>query len=238
MIYFNFDILVIIVGVLVYSYIGWKLIVFPKFNRFWRSILWPLLIICMVIPSAPFILYACQIESLWVDTFTWIAYLSLGFFPLVFMSLLVKDITYFIKNVTQKCYLLTCKLFDLDKKTMGVKDPGRRLFLERSLNVGILCMSGAFVCYGVYDARRLPAIIKISIPFDSLPPELENLRIVQISDIHVGTAIKHDYVQTVVEQVNSLEPDIIAFTGDVADGSVRYLREHISPLTDLSARYG
>ncbi|MCR4289289.1 MAG: metallophosphoesterase [Candidatus Scalindua sp.] len=78
---------------------------------------------------------------------------------------------------------------------------------------------------------------KVSIPFDNLHPELESLRIVQISDIHAGTSIKRDYVQTVVERVNSLEPDIIAFTGDAADGSVRYLREHVSPLADLSARY-
>ncbi len=238
MISFIFDIVLIITGVLVYGYIGWRLFVFPKFTRFWKSILWSILIVFMVIPSGPSILSSFKVESLWIDTFSRIAYLSLSFFPIVFMLLVVKDITYFIKNAAQKAYSLTRKLFGSDERAMGVKDPSRRMFLEHSLNTGILCMSGGLVCYGAYEAERCPTVIKVSIPFSNLPPELESLRIVQISDIHVGTAIKRDYVQTVVEKVNSLKPDIIAFTGDVADGSVQYLREHVSPLTDLSASYG
>ncbi len=233
-----FDTIFIIVGVLEYGYIGWRLIVLSKYTRLWKSILWSILIMFLVIPLVPFVLYNNQIESLWVDIFAWIAYLSLGFFPLVFISLLVKDIMYFIKNVVQKSYLLTRKLFGVDSKEIGVKDPSRRLFLESSLNMGILYMSGALVFYGTYEARRCPAIVKASIPFDNLPRDLESLRIVQISDIHTGATIKRDYVQTVVDRVNSLEPDIIAFTGDVADGSVRYLKEYISPLADLSSRYG
>ncbi len=238
MIFFIFDTVLIVVGVFVYGYIGWRLIEFSRLSRFWKSILWSILIIFMAIPPVPFILYSNQIESWRVDTFAWIAYLSLGFFPMVFMFLLAKDIIYFIKNIAQTSCLLTRKLFDFDTKTMGVKDPGRRLFLERSLNIGILCMSGVLVCYGIYEAKRCPAVVKVSIPFDNLHPELESLRIVQISDIHAGATIKRGYIQTVVEQVNSLKPDIIAFTGDVADGSVRYLRKQIAPLTDLSARYG
>jgi len=238
MISFIFDIVLIVVGVLVYGYIGWRLIVFPEFSRFWKFILWSILIMFMVIPSIPFILSSNKVESSWIDTFAWIAYLSLSFFPMVFMSLLAKDITFCIKNTAQKTHLLIRRFFGSDAKAMEVKDPSRRLFLERSLNLGLLCMSGTIVGYGVQEAERCPAVTKVSIPFDNLPPELESLRIVQISDIHVGTTIKRDYVQTVVERVNSLAPDIIAFTGDVADGSVRYLREHISPLADLSARYG
>ncbi len=235
---FTFDTVVAIAGVPVYGYIGWRLIETSKQSRFWKSILWSILVMFMAIPSVPFILSSNRIESLWVDIVGWIAYLSLGFFPLVFISLLVKDITYFIKNVTQNSYLITRKLFGVDTKEIELKDPSRRLFLERSLNLGILCMSGAIVSYGVYETRRCPAVVKISVPFDNLPPELKTLRIVQISDLHTGATIKRDYVQTVVDRVNSLEPDIIAFTGDAADGSVQYLREHVSPLCDLSARYG
>ncbi|MCP4267791.1 MAG: metallophosphoesterase [Candidatus Brocadiaceae bacterium] len=235
---FIFDAVFTAVGIFVYGYIGWRLIVSSKYGRFWKSILWSLLILFMVIPSVPFILSSNQIESLWVDIVTWIAYLSLGFFPIVFMSLLAKDIMYFIKNVTQKPYILMRRFFSIDTKEKEIKDPSRRLFLERSLNLGILCLSGALECYGVYEAKRCPAVVKVSVPFDNLPPELESLRIVQISDIHAGTTIKQDYIQTVVERVNSLAPDIIALTGDVADGSVRYLREHTSPLANLHARYG
>ncbi len=228
----------IFIIILVYGYIGWRIYKSAKVSRFWKSILWFILITFMLLPSAPYILFTYQIESLWVDILAWIAYLGLGFFPMVFMFLAAKELGVFFTNVTHKSFLLTRKLFGFDTKAMGVKDPSRRLFLERSLNMGIFCMSGALVSYGVYEARRCPAVINISIPFDNLTPELENLRIVQISDIHAGSTIKRDYVKTVVDQVNKLAPDIIALTGDVADGSVQYLQKYISPLADLSARYG
>ncbi len=233
-----FDIVLIFIGMLVYGYIGWKLIVLSKLSKLFKAIFWCILIIFMIIPSVPFVLSSMKIEALWVDIIAWAAYLSLGFFPIVFMSLLVKDITFFIKNATRRSILLTRRVFDLDSEEMVIKDPGRRQFLERSFNLGILCMSGALVGYGVYETERCPAVVKVSVPFDKLLRELETIRIVQIADLHVGTTIKSGYVQAVVDRVNSLEPDIIAFTGDAADGSVKYLREHISPLSGLSARYG
>jgi uncharacterized protein len=38
--------------------------------------------------------------------------------------------------------------------------------------------------------------------------------------------------------VNALDPDVVAITGDLVDGSVAELREHVAPLRDLRARYG
>lgn len=228
----------IVICVLVYGYIGWRLNAFAKFSRFWKSILWYVLIIFMFIPSVPFILFIYQIEALWVDIITWIAYLSLGFLSMVLIFLIIKGLIFIVTNIVQKSYLLTRKFFDSKGNEVGIKDPSRRLFLGNSLNIGFLCVSGALVSYGMYEARRCPAVRKVSVPFHNLPPELESLNIVQISDIHVGSIIKRDYVKMVVERVNSLAPDIIAFTGDVADGSVQYLREDVSPLADLSARYG
>lgn len=238
MISFIFDIVPIFVGLLVYGYIGWRLISFPKFSRFWKSILWSVLIMLMFLPSAPFILFIYQIEALWIDILAWIAYLSLGFLPIVFISLVVKELAFFVTNFVRKTYVQLLRFCDLDSNDAGTTDVSRRLFLGQSLNIGVLCISGAIVSYGMYEARRCPSVVKVTVPFNNLPPELESLRIVQISDIHTGSTIKRDYVQTVVERVNNLEPDIIAFTGDVADGTVQYLREHVSPLADLSARYG
>lgn len=238
MISFIFDIVPIVVGLLVYGYIGWKLIGFPEFSRFWKSILWSVLIMLMFLPSVPFILFIYQIEALWIDILAWIAYLSLGFLPIVFIFLVVKELAFFVTNFLRKTYVQLLRFFGFNSNDVGITDVSRRQFLGKSLNIGVLCISGAIVSYGMYEARRCPSVVKVTVPFNNLPPELESLRIVQISDIHIGSTIKRDYVQTVVERVNSLKPDIIAFTGDVADGTVKYLREHVSPLANLSARYG
>ena len=49
---------------------------------------------------------------------------------------------------------------------------------------------------------------------------MSGLKIAQISDLHIGPTIKKGYVESVVNEVNELNPDIIAITGDMVDGSV------------------
>jgi predicted MPP superfamily phosphohydrolase len=71
-----------------------------------------------------------------------------------------------------------------------------------------------------------------------LPRELHGFRIVQISDVHVGPTIRGRQVQGIVEAVNRLEPDVVAITGDLVDGSVPELAEHVAPLAQLKGREG
>ncbi len=105
-------------------------------------------------------------------------------------------------------------------------------------NVWILDLTGLLVSYGVYQARKKPNLVAVSIPIAGLPEALAGLRIAQISDLHVGATIRHAFVRKVIARVNSLQADIIAFTGDVADGAVVDLRPHVALLAGLSARYG
>ena len=91
---------------------------------------------------------------------------------------------------------------------------------------------------GFFNARRRAKVVAVDVPIDGLPAALDGLTIVQISDIHVGPTIKARYVDAIVDAVNQLEPDVIAVTGDVVDGSVARLASHTRPLGRLSARYG
>ncbi|RDU94658.1 metallophosphoesterase [Trinickia dinghuensis] len=91
---------------------------------------------------------------------------------------------------------------------------------------------------GFVNARRRAKVVSVDVPIDELPEALEGLTIVQISDIHVGPTIKARYVDAIVDAVNRLQPDLIAVTGDVVDGSVEQLSDHTKPLGRLTARYG
>ena len=82
------------------------------------------------------------------------------------------------------------------------------------------------------------ALLINSIEIKTLSQRLSGLRIVQISDLHVGPTIKAGYVRTVVNQVNELKPDLIFFTGDMVDGSVDHLKNDVEPLRGLKAKYG
>jgi len=90
---------------------------------------------------------------------------------------------------------------------------------------------------GLVQARR-PRVVRVTIPIEDLPADLAGLRIVQISDLHVGPTIRRRFVEWVVDATNALAPDLVAVTGDVADGFVPELREHVAPLARLRAPLG
>src|SRR5205085_1933338 len=58
------------------------------------------------------------------------------------------------------------------------------------------------------------------------------------SDVHVGPTIKRPYVEGIVAAVNGLDADLVAITGDLVDGSVADLAEHVAPLAGLRSRAG
>lgn len=86
---------------------------------------------------------------------------------------------------------------------------------------------------GAIAALRGPVVRTIDVPVDDLDTQLDGLRIVQISDLHVGLTIRSGYVRRVVRLANALSPDIVALTGDLVDGSVARLAPHVAPLAEL-----
>lgn len=90
---------------------------------------------------------------------------------------------------------------------------------------------------GMLQARR-PRVVRVTVPIRDLPGDLQGFRIAQLSDLHVGPTIRRRFVESVVQRTNGLAPDLVAVTGDVADGLVPELREHVEPLAGLRAPHG
>ena len=102
----------------------------------------------------------------------------------------------------------------------------------------VLIASLAALALGLLAASRGPHLHTQSIDVEDLAPEFEGLRIVQISDLHVGPTIREGYVRRVVEMSNALHPDLIVLTGDIVDGPISQLARHVAPLAELSAPEG
>jgi uncharacterized protein len=96
----------------------------------------------------------------------------------------------------------------------------------------------AITLRGFMNARRTAAIVSVDVPIHGLPAGLHGFTIAQISDIHVGPTIKRPYLRRIVEAVNRLGADMVAVTGDLVDGSVRELAEHVAPLATLESTHG
>ncbi len=102
----------------------------------------------------------------------------------------------------------------------------------------VVALAIAFTTVGLVVARMRPGVVEVDIPIDGLPPALHGFRIAQITDIHVGPTIRRGYLQRIVDQVNALQADLVAITGDVVDGDVATLQTHVAPLQQLQAREG
>jgi hypothetical protein len=93
----------------------------------------------------------------------------------------------------------------------------------------------AAVGVGALVTLRGPYVRRVDIPVEGLAPDLDGMRIVQISDLHAGPTMRLAYVQRVVDMTKQLAPDLIALTGDIVDGSVSRLASRVAPLQALTS---
>jgi predicted MPP superfamily phosphohydrolase len=91
---------------------------------------------------------------------------------------------------------------------------------------------------GAVAALRTPGVRRVAITLKKWPRELDGFKIVQLSDLHLSLVVGRGFAGRITERCNALEPDLVAITGDLVDGSVEELREEVRPLGELKARHG
>ena len=90
---------------------------------------------------------------------------------------------------------------------------------------------------GYTAGRRALAVTRLAIPVADLPPQLDGFRIVQLSDLHLGTHLGLAELEAHVARVNALEPDLVCITGDIVD-RVETCAVAFPVLAGLRARHG
>lgn len=60
----------------------------------------------------------------------------------------------------------------------------------------------------------------LTLSSSKLPPAIDKIRIVQISDLHIGLLLQEERLQRIVEKVRETKPDILVSTGDLVDGKL------------------
>lgn len=117
-------------------------------------------------------------------------------------------------------------------------DAERRLWLGRVVGQASLGLGSLLSGYALFQGLRQVAIKRVTVPVPGLPRALDGLRIVQITDVHIGPTLRGSWLRRVVDTINGLRPDLIAITGDLVDGPVAALRPHVAPLSELKSRHG
>jgi predicted MPP superfamily phosphohydrolase len=117
-------------------------------------------------------------------------------------------------------------------------DPERRRAVARIVAGAAALVGASLGLWSVRSALSRVRLRRVEVTLARLPKALSGTRIVQLSDVHVGPTIHRDFIETIVAQTNALNPDVVAITGDLVDGTVEDLAEHVAPLAKLRAKYG
>lgn len=128
-------------------------------------------------------------------------------------------------------------VFDLLAKIPQLFGRRKLILLSRFGLLGIAVF--AVLWWGALVERYQLNVNEVEIARDDVPAGFDGFRIVQFSDIHVGSYGNDTaYIAKLVDRINSLDADIIVFTGDAVNRKSSELRPFVSPLSRLKAPYG
>ncbi|MEG1934844.1 MAG: metallophosphoesterase, partial [Rikenellaceae bacterium] len=108
------------------------------------------------------------------------------------------------------------------------------------ITVYLLTLGGFFVSlYGVTIGRYDYKITHRNVVINDLPKSFKGFKIVQISDLHLGSFAK-DYkgVDKLIEDINSENADVVLFSGDMVNSYADEMEPWIEKLRGIKSRYG
>ncbi|HOW57805.1 MAG TPA: metallophosphoesterase, partial [Smithellaceae bacterium] len=179
----------------------------------------PIIVILVFLVLAPALVRISesrQLEAL-ACTLAYIGYLWMAFIFLFFVSCLTFDAARYIFSLFQA----------------AGRSPAASL-LAFFLAVFI---SLALVIYGFRDAQII-RVKRLEINVNQALPDNGRLRIVQISDVHIGLIIQEKRLQKVLEAVKKENPDLLISTGDLLDGELNNVMPLASQFDQIKPKYG
>lgn len=141
-----------------------------------------------------------------------------------------------VLNLVPKCfYALMTILSFIVRLGFGVRKQ------EIVLTGSFLIVTGlvSVFLYGIFVGRNQVYVDHEDLYFDNLPEQLEDLKIIQISDIHLGSLNQNPQVlKNSIKKITALQPDLLLFTGDIVNNFSDELNLFKPYLTQFSAKYG
>ena len=208
-------------SLLLHGLVAWRLL--PALDPAWAAGLAPVLLASALLLPMGLLAHRVAKGAL-ADRLAWVGLLCMGLFSSLLVLTALRDVLLAAVWVAA---------------TLGWS-PAQALLPGLRADSAVLVPLAALVVtvLGFWNARRTARVVRVDVPVAALPAALEGFTVAQITDIHVGPTIKQHYLQAIVRKVNALEADMVAITGDLVDGKVHELADHVAPLAQLRSRHG
>jgi predicted MPP superfamily phosphohydrolase len=216
--------ILLVVGIFLAAYGGMHVFIFQKLGAFPAIASLPTAITLAGLALSPLLvaLLARAGFTRFATPLAWITYIWMGYAFLFFCAALLLD-------AWQWTIMLTRHLSGADTTALTVP---ARYAVTCAATVAL-----AVTLYGVHSADHIGAVtIQIATPkFDA---GAAPLRIVQISDLHLGLLTRESQVRRLIAEIKALDPDIIVSTGDIIDMQPDHVDRFADALSELQPRLG
>jgi hypothetical protein len=90
----------------------------------------------------------------------------------------------------------------------------------------IIALTVALSAFSMINASSFK-VNQVNIPIKNLENEV---KIAQISDLHLGVTVGKNYLIKIVNKINELNPDFVVITGDLTDSKAAFKQKHVYAL--------
>ena len=152
----------------------------------------------------------------------YIGYIWMGLLFLFFSLAVALDIFRIILEVIQRAFNTDFSVFRLSK--------AQCFFVPLFLSAGI-------VIFGFFEALNIKTE-RVIIKTDTITPKIGRLKIVQISDVHLGLIVGENRLRKIVERIKAEKPDVLVSTGDLIDGQMNNMSDLAGMIREIPTKYG
>jgi predicted MPP superfamily phosphohydrolase len=154
--------------------------------------------------------------------FAYIGYIWMGLIFLFFSFAVALDAYRLILEAIHRAFNANFSRFSLSKTQC--------FFIPLFLSVGI-------TIFGFFEALNIRTE-RVIIRTDKITQKIGRLKIVQISDVHLGLIVGKHRLQRIVERIKAEKPDILISTGDLVDGQMNNLSGLSGMIREIPTKYG
>lgn len=211
----------------VHGYLFHRLAVATALPGPWPSVL--ALILTGAVLSIPLSFVATRVLDRSVARFFVVpVYVWLGFVFQTFFLVLALDLAWTLGDLVLRL-----------AGTAGfLPNPVTGLFGWRITAASAVGITGVATLFAIWWGLTRMVVKKLEVPLSKLPPSLDGFTILHLSDIHLDLVHGRSWLQGVVDRANRLGADLVALTGDLAEGSVSQFGAEAEPIRELRAPHG
>lgn len=107
----------------------------------------------------------------------------------------------------------------------------------RNFCILAILISFAVMIYGYFEALTIRTE-HVTVKTPKIPETIGRLRVVQISDVHLGLIVGKSRLNRILEKVKDARPDILVSTGDLVDGQMDELDTLTDMIKNIPTTYG